>query len=43
MKTALLFLLVAVLNKIIRDTLPNLSLIKGFQKKVVPLLLLGYP
>lgn len=42
MKTALFFLLVAVLNKIIRDTLPNLSLIKGFQKYIEPLLLLGY-
>lgn len=36
------FLLNAVATKIIRDTLPDLSLIKGFQKHIAPWLFIGY-
>ena len=42
MSKIVIFLLMAIANKIIRDTLPDLSLIKGFQRFIVPWLFIGY-
>ena len=36
------FLVMAVVTKIIRDTLSDLSLTKGFQKHISPWLFIGY-
>lgn len=42
MKTILAFLLLAFANKLIRDNLPDLNLIKGFKKYAASLLFTLY-
>ena len=42
MKAFLIFLLLAVGNKLVRDNLPDLNLSRIFQKHIAPFLFIGY-